>query len=133
MGSETKAGMAIDYDDSLDALVAIVSGPRDLDKAKADWVRLFKAFEETGTNKLLLDARQGEFTYGLEDWIVFTRELAEPITGKCVALVIRPELRDFGVVARMSAEGGWNALRFFYEEAEARAWLDEQDGNTQTP
>jgi hypothetical protein len=124
MGSETKGGMAIDYDESLDALVAIVSGPRDVEKAKADWVRLFAAFESYGTNKLLLDARLGEFNYGLDDWIAFTRELAEPITGKCISLVIRPDLRDFGVVARLSAEGGWNELRFFYEAEEARAWLD---------
>lgn len=124
MGSETKGGMAIEYDESLDALVAIVSGPRDLEKAKADWVRLFAAFESSDTNKLLLDARLGEFDHDLEDWIAFTRELAEPVTGKCVALVIRPEVRDFGVVARLSAEAGWNELRFFYEVEEARAWLD---------
>lgn len=125
MSSEAGGVMTIGYDETLDAIVAVVSGQRTLEKARADWDRLFDAFEAHGTNSLLLDARPAQFDHDLEDWIAFTRTLARPISGKRIALVIGPELRDFGVTARMSAEERWNELIFFHDVDEAKAWLVE--------
>ena len=120
---EEHSSFRIYRDERLDALVAEVCGPRSYERARALWGDILHRVKSDGTARVLLDLRQAEYRFDLDEAIEMFAELARPLQGLTVAIVLERENREYGIVMNAVADIDWNVVRLFHDIGEARDWL----------
>ncbi|PWE18418.1 hypothetical protein DDZ18_02085 [Marinicauda salina] len=119
------SGIRLEFDREGGFVVARVTGRRTVERGHAARTETVAFLERFDTRRVLLDLRAGDYPPDLDDSAESIIRVFRPLKGLTIALLVRPEQRDLGVVAKVVTTGNWNEMRLFEDVDSARAWLTD--------
>lgn len=115
----------ISFDEAARIVVVRVSGLWRADAAEQQWRETMQACAERGVSCILLDVREQSYPFDAQEAFTLFAGTVKTVQGKLVAIMCRPEHVSFIAAGPAIGDATWNHARFFFEEADARHWLEQ--------
>ncbi|WP_270373990.1 hypothetical protein [Marinicauda sp. Alg238-R41] len=122
--TESQSRVDRTYLEDIDAVLVTIEGRREPGDIDVVWPPIIEKLKKHGTHRMILDVRSAHYEFDLTTAIdVFVR-VATPLTGLALAIVIRPDQREVGIVMKTATRAFWNEAALHTSIEEAVDWLD---------
>lgn len=115
----------ISFDEAARIVVVRVSGEWRADAAERQWRETAQVCADRAVSSILLDVREQSYPFDAQDSFALFAGTLKTVQGKLVAILCKPEHVSFIAAGPAVGDSTWNHARFFFEEAQARQWLEQ--------